>query len=372
MMKYLLKKFSLTTFVIFIMLLIIGLLFSSKVLAGPTSTSYQIIDYGFGAGGISTTSGTSNYLLQGTVGELEMASLSSSTYIVWPGLTYTLQPAVPPAPFFTNTSNYYNKLQLIINQGTNLSDTTYAIAITTDPAFKTTQYVQPDGTLGGASYFQVYGTTGPCTGWCGSNGTTIIGLTPGTTYYARVAAGRGFFTEGPYGPAVTASTVNPTFTYSLQTTNQANPPFTVGIGVVNGGQVTTSWQKIIATISTNSNNGGTVYINDANSGLKSTQTSHTIASVQNDLSSGGVTEGYGARGVSVSASVGSMELLSPYNLGGNNVGPVNTSKNPIADSFSAPVTSGQVNFELKAKAATTTLAATDYSDTITIVASGSF
>jgi hypothetical protein len=367
MMKFLLKKFSLTTFAIFAMLLFIGLLFSSKVLAGPTSTSYQIIDYGFGAGGISTTSGTSNYLLQGTVGELEMASLSSSTYMVWPGLTYTLQATVSAAPTFTNPANYYNKLQLSINQGGNLSDTIYAIGISTDGFVSDSRYVQADGTLGGPPVWNTYAVWQPS-----ANPVIIIGLTPGTTYYARIVTGKGTFTKGPPGPAVAASTVNPTFTYSLQTTNQTNPPFAVGIGVVNGGQVTTSWQKIIAIISTNSNNGGTVYINGANSGLKSTQTSHTIASVQNDLSSGGVTEGYGARGVSVSASVGSMELLSPYNLGGNNVGPVNTSKNPIADSFSAPVSIGQVNFELKAKAATSTLAATDYSDTVTVVASGSF
>ena len=157
------------------------------------------------------------------------------------------------------------------------------------------------------------------------------------------------------------------------TTNQTVPPYTVGIGVVNAGQVTTSWQKITATITTNADSGGTVYINDTNAGLKSASSgNHVIATVQNDLSSGGVTEGYGARGVSVSSSVGTMELLSPYNLGGNNVGAINTSKSAIADSTSAPVTSGAVNFELKAKAGTSTPPAVDYADTITVVASGSF
>jgi hypothetical protein len=67
-----------------------------------------------------------------------------------------------------------------------------------------------------------------------------------------------------------------------------------------------------------------------------------------------------------------MELISPYNGADNNVGPVDTAKRPIADSSSAPVTGGQVSFELKAKAATTTFSASDYSDIVTVVASGSF
>jgi hypothetical protein len=348
---------------------IINYVFINPVFAGPASINYQLIDYGFGAGGVATSSST-NYMLQGIVGETETASPSSGNYILLPGLLYTMQPAIPPAPAFINPTpgNNYNILNLTINQGSNLSDTNYAIQVSTDPSFLTNiQYVQQNGTLGATIFWQSY------TLWEGNNGTNIIGLTPGTTYYARVQANRGTFTQETYSGIASAATVNPTFTFLLQTTNQAVPPYTVGIGVVNAGQVTTSWQKIIATITTNANKGGTVYISGANAGLKSANAgNYTIASAANDLSSGGVTEGYGARGVSVSASTGSMELLSPYNLGGNNVGPVNTSKNAIADSFSTPVTSGTVNFELKAKAGTSTPPATDYADTITVVASGSF
>jgi hypothetical protein len=256
---------------------------------------------------------------------------------------------------------------LEINQGGNTTDTTYAISLSTDNFASNILYVQADNTLEPNPVWQLYSN------WGISNVVTIIGLTPGTTYYARVAASRGTFSQGLYGAVATASTVNPTFTFGLQTTNQTVPPFTVGIGVVTAGQVTTSWQKIIATISTNANNGGTVYVSDVNSGLLSAQAgNHTIAAVQNDLSSGGVTEGYGARGVSVSQTAGAMELISPYNLGGNNVGIIDTAKRPIADSSSAPISNGTVNFELKAKASSTTPAAADYADTITVIASGGF
>jgi hypothetical protein len=346
---------------------------TEQTTSAPSSSSFMLDQFGFGAGGIVIAS-SSNYMLQGIVGELETASPSSNGYILWPGLLYTMQPAVPPTPAFVNPApgNNYNILNLTINQGSNLSDTNYAIAVSTDPNFLTNvQYVQSNNTLGAIIFWQSY-TSWWATGGAAS-GTNIIGLTPGTTYYARVQANRGTFTQETYSGVSSAATVNPTFTFLLQTTNQAVPPYTIGIGVINPGQVTTSWQKIIATITTNADTGGTVYINDANAGLKSASSgNHVIATVQNDLSSGGVTEGYGARGVSVSSSVGNMELLSPYNLGGNNVGPVGTSKNAIADSTSAPVTSGTVNFELKAKAGTSTPAATDYADIITVVASGSF
>jgi hypothetical protein len=356
---------------------IVNYVLINPVFAGPTSGAYQLIDYGFGAGGVATSSST-GYMLQGIAGEIETASPSSGSYILWPGLLYTTQPNVPSAPAFVNPApgNNYNLLNLIINQGGNLSDTNYAIAVSTNPTFLSNiQYVQSNNTLGATIFWQSY-TAWWATGGA-SSGTNIIGLTPGTTYYAKVQANRGTFTQETYSGISSAATVNPTFTFNLQTTNQTVSPYTVGIGVVNAGQVTTSWQKIIATITTNAARGGTVYINGTNAGLKSpTAGNHLISSVsvQNDLSSGGITEGYGARGVSVlpAPSLGSMELLSPYNGSGNSVGPVSTSKNAIADSVSAPVTSGTVNFELQAKAGTSTPPATDYADTITVVASGSF
>ena len=114
-------------------------------------------------------------MLQGIAGEIETASLSSSNFILGPGLTYTLQPNTPPAPTFTNPSNYYNKLQLSLNQGGNSTDTTFAIQISTTGNFSSNvSYIQADGTLGPAPVFQTYAIWQPS-----SNPITIIGLTPG-------------------------------------------------------------------------------------------------------------------------------------------------------------------------------------------------
>ena len=60
----------------------------------------------------------------------------------------------------------------------------------------------------------------------------------------------------------TAATVNSSFTFNIQTVYSGSSALYFGIGVVNAGQVTTSWQSVNTTISTNANNGGTIYLYD--------------------------------------------------------------------------------------------------------------
>jgi hypothetical protein len=344
---------------------------------GPKSGNYQLIDYGFGAGG-TTNSYSTNYAVQGTVGEIDVASMSSANFLNWAGLTYTQQPDVPPAPSLTNPSNaYYNKLLITINQGiNNLTDVTYAVEISTDPTFASgVKYVQSDGTLGVNPYYQAYGTNSPtCTGWCSTTGVTIAGLTAGATYYARVSASRGKFTQGTYGPAASAATVNPTLTYTLSTSRLAAPPYTVVINNISpGGPVVTSDDQITAAITTNGNNGGSILVSDKNGALTSASVpGNPIGSVTNNLDS--LAQGYGLQGVSATqTSGGPLSLVSPYNTTtGNNVGQLlSTSKSVLANA-NAPVTNGAATFVLKARVANTSIAATDYTDTLTVVANGSF
>jgi hypothetical protein len=351
-----------------LMLLALSFLLTKPALAGPASGTYELKDYGFGSGGtINSASGT--YSLQATTGEIDVASMSSTNYLTLAGLTYTLEPNTPPAPTITNPSNYYNKLSISINNANNSTDTTFAIQVAANSPDMTQNvlYVQSgSNTLGTTPDWQTY------TVWNSGSAFNIIGLTPGTTYYARVAAKRGTFQIGRYGAIAYATTVNPTFTFGVQTSTQATPPYSVGIGVVNAGQVTTSWQSVQTTISTNANNGGLIYINDANAGLRSQEAgSYTINSASTDLTS--ASEGYGIQGQTVGQTAnGPMEFIAPYNQGGNNVGIVDGTKRVFADSSSAPVSNGQATFLLKAKAANSTPAATDYADTITIIGTGSF
>jgi hypothetical protein len=275
---------------------------------------------------------------------------------------------VSAAPTFTNPANYYNKLQLSINQGGNLSDTIYAINISTDGFVNDSRYVQPDGTVQSVAVWQPYANWQPS-----SNPVLIIGLTPGTTYYARIVTGKGTFTKGPPGPAVAASTVNPTLTYTLSTTRFNAPPYVVVINNINpGGGVKAADDQITATISTNGNNGGSILITGKNGALVSASVpGNPITSVSNDLNS--ISQGYGAQGVSFGqTSGGPMTLVSPYNTTtGNVVGILDTNKRVLANS-TAPVTNGSATFTLKAKAASGSTAAMDYTDTLVVIANGSF
>lgn len=342
-------------------------IFSPIALAGPASTNYQLLEFGFGSGGVATSS-SENFLFQGSTGEIDTASASSTNFILGAGLTNTLQANTPGIPTFSNPSNYYNKLSLTINNANNSSDSTFAIQISSGSADFTsnTFFVQADNTLGENPAWQTYSS------WGSGSGFTLIGLYPGTTYYARVTARNGTYTQSKYSPIASSATVSPSFTFSLTTTSLASPPFSVSIGNLTAGSITTSSDKVNVTITTNATNGGLIYLYGTNNGLKSTTASnYNITSSSTDLSA--ALEGYGARGTTVTqTSGGPMELLSPYNGASDNVGIIDTSKRPIADSTSAPVTNGQASFELKAKAKNTTPSASDYSDILTVIATGSF
>ena len=67
-----------------------------------------------------------------------------------------------------------------------------------------------------------------------------------------------------------------------------------------------------------------------------------------------------------------MAFESPYDGSGENVGIIDTTKRILSKSSDSPVSSGQMSFELKAKASSTTPSAPDYTDLLTIIATGSF
>ena len=336
----------------------------------PTSTNYKLDDYAFGAGGTATSS-SSNYSLFGTLGQVDQGSPSSANYFLGAGLEYTIQASVSAAPTFTNPSNWYNKLHLIINRGgTDPSDYTYAIRIASGSG--SFQYVQNDNTVGndlGDEDWQSYPT------WGGATGSNIIGLYPGTTYIVQVAGRQGrFYTQFMWSPTALASTVNSSLSFDIDiasSDSETGAPYTLAIGNLSAGAVTTASNKVWIDFTTNANNGGYLFVQGANSGLASTTASHTISSATVDLTA--QPSGYGAISNSVTqTSGGPMQARTPYNGSSDNVGVLDSAKRYIYDSTELPVTGGRVSFQLKAKASNTTPSANDYTDTLTILVTGSF
>ncbi len=346
------------------------LLHTSALYAGPASDAYELVEYGFGAGGTASSSST-NYSINGVLGESDTGSAESGTYSIGSGLNFTHQTDVPPAPTLVNPSNYYNKLQLTINPGPNPSDTEFAISISTDAFISDTKYIQNDHTVTtqlNDDDWQTY------TAWGGAGGFEIIGLLPGTTYTVRVAARQGWFTQSQFGPTDNAATVNPSINFDIDVSNidtETAAPYTLNFGSVTLGSVNTASDKIWLDIDTNAESGGYVYIYSENEGLLSASKAHTISSVTGNLAS--LQEGFGIQNNSVAqTSGGPLTALSPYTGASDNVGIVDSTIREIYSTGTNPIVGGRASVTLKMKPSSTTPASSDYADTFTIIAAGTF
>ncbi|MBU2592165.1 hypothetical protein KKD61_01740 [Patescibacteria group bacterium] len=339
------------------------------LIAFPASTNYKLKSFTVSGGGeIGSTS--PNYLMEGVVGELAGTGQTSSNYQSDSGLIFVQQANVPPAPTFTNGGSWYNRLNIIIDTGSNPTDATFAIAIT-DDNWTTTEWVQNDNTVGsnlGIEDFQTY------TNWGGAAGENIIGLDANTIYKVKVKARQGLYTESPLGPEASASTSQLSLSFDIDvagTDTETGAPYVVDFGSLTSGSVNTAANKVWIDLATNAEMGGLVFVYDANSGLKSTIVNYTISSATADLS--GAPEGFGLRGDTASESSGGpMAISSPYNGAGDNVGLVDTIVREIFSSSQNPVTGGRASFLLKAKPSDIAPAATDYLDTLTLIAAASF
>jgi hypothetical protein len=337
----------------------------------PASGNYKVLEYGFGSGGVASAS-SNGYSLFGTLGQVDQGSPASALYFIGAGLEYEIMASAPAAPIFVNPSNYYNKLHITVNRGgADPSDYEYAIAISASDAAHF-EFLRPDQTLGEEltdENWQSYSS------WGGASGTDIIGLIPGSTYYARVAARHGkYFTQSWWSPISTAATVNPSLSFDIDVSGsdtETSPPYVLNVGNLPPDTVTTSSERVWIDITTNGTSGGFVSVSGSNSGLTSSSVSHTINSATADLTA--QPSGYGAQYASTGqTSGGPMEALSPYDGSSNNVGVLDTAKRYMFDSSDAPVTGGRVSFRIKAKATNTTPSASDYADILTILATGSF
>lgn len=339
--------------------------FISLFAAVPASTNFTLKDFDFGTGGVSSSS--SSYNLNGTVGSQTGASEANGVTILRPGEKPTQNANVPPAATLSNPTGAYNKLHLILSTGGNPTDARYAIAISSD-AFATTKYIQTDASVGATLAIANYQTYAL---WGGATGFDILGLIPNTTYAVKVSAYRGAFTASAFGPASTAISTQPTtISFSVTTTTNSTPPFTVNFASLSAGTVYTSSANALINLTTNAAFGGAVYISDANTGLKSTIKSFTIASLTADLAV--ANSGYGAQvGTIGQTSGGPLSATTPYNGSISAVGLLSPTMQQILG-LSTPITGGTAQIQFLAKTTTSTPAANDYTDSETIVAAMTF
>jgi hypothetical protein len=344
------------------LLLGIGLIFA----AAPSSTNFTLKSYDFGSGGTSSSTST-NYSLNGISGEQSASGQTSSSYSTVSGINATIDANEPPAPSVTNPSNYYDRLQIVLNTANNPSDTRYLIAISSN-GFTTTQYVQSSNSIGTSQALINYQTY---TAWGGASGFYVTGLAASTTYQVKVKALEGNFSGSPYGPIASAATVAQQVSFGL-TTSPTSAPLTVSFPSLTPGSVISGNASAVVSLTSNADNGGTVYIKSANGGLTSVFASTTISSATANLTA--ATSGYGAQVNSSSTTQtagGPFTIVSPFNGTGNSVGGLATTLQPILVT-GGPITSGTSTIALLAKVSNITPSASDYSDSLTLVAAMNF
>ncbi|HTE58337.1 MAG TPA: hypothetical protein VK694_06340 [Verrucomicrobiae bacterium] len=337
--------------------------------AQSSSGTYRLDSYGIGSGG---NAGSQSTTYQSTTisGQTSTApGNTSTTYELQSGVPATHAANVPAAPNMTNPATYYNKLHIVLDTGGNPTDAKFAVAISTD-SFASTQYVQSDNTVGptlGSEDWQTYAT------WGSAAGVDIIGLSSNTTYYAKVKATRGLYTEAKYSAVDTAVTTGQSLTFDIDVSAsdiETGPPYTTNFGGLLPGTVTDSPQRIWIDFDTNGTTGGYIFIASVNNGLHSVTTGATIASATGDLSVLGA--GLGAKSMSATQSAGGpLAVQSPYNGASNNVGVLNSTLAQVYSSGAA-ITAGRGSLVLKAKSQTSTPAGNDYTDRLTLVAAVGF
>lgn len=355
-----------------LLLVLLGVNFSIVSADLPATTNYKLNSFGFGSGG-GANSTTSTYALEGIGGEVSGQTAVTNTYSGKPGYIQTQQSNVPTITL-SNPSSYYDKLKFVIGTQGNPTDAKYALQVSTTSDFSSNiKYVKSDLTISATlttADYKIY------TAWGGASGNNMIGLSPSTTYYIRAKATHltsfnGISTESAYGPSSSAATVGTQLSFCIYTNaNCGAGGNTEAFGNLLAGSVTNSPTNIGVDFATNADAGGQVYISSANSGLSSAQASYSISSATADLSS--ASQGYGAQVASVTQSSGGpLNKISPFNGSANNVGLINTTSSSILSSTS-PITGGSGAIQLQAKSSNITPAATDYQDTITLIAAAAF
>ncbi|GIW62865.1 MAG: hypothetical protein KatS3mg090_0691 [Patescibacteria group bacterium] len=337
------------------------------ILVLPSSTNYKLKSFDFGTGGQGDMSST-NFSMEGLAGGFA-DELNSSSFGLNAGLIFVQSADVPPAPVLQNSSNWYNKLLLIVNPGDNPSSATFAVAIS-DDNWATTKWVQSDNTVGttlGIEDFQTYAE------WGGSSGSYIVGLEPNTTYKVKVKARQGNYTESSLGPEAVANTVNVSLSFDIDVSSndqETSSPYTVDLGELSFGSVISANDKIWLDFETNAENGGAVYVYDQYAGIRSFSVNYVISSTTGDLSS--LSEGYGLQVLSTTQSSGAiLSSASPYDGSNNVVGQVDNILREILTA-NGPIFSGRGSVGVKVKISSETPSAYDYEDVLTFVAVSNF
>jgi hypothetical protein len=363
------------------------------------SGNYKLKDVTF-SGNEGGGSSSANYAAYVTTDEyIHDVRFTSANYQIRAGVLNTWKANVPKVQCFETTSagstncqdgdisngmvalcgqsGCYDRARVEIDPQSNPSDTLYSLQITTDSNWTTWNYV--DGSTFMVESAATHNLSDYLTESAWENvvaNYNVYGLQPGTTYYVRFTAIHGDFTESEPGPALTATTSTPQVTFDIDIANSGGSatetaaPYSINIGTLRFGSITTSTNLIWIDIGTNVPEGAGVYVRSQYGGLFTSSGSYTINSVTGDLSS---TTGYGLQGNTTTQTyLGPLNTEAIYAAGGENIGILTTNiyGTRILNTNNQPIYNGRASFYLKARPPEQAPATTDYVDSIIFTVGG--
>lgn len=271
-------------------------------------------------------------------------------------------------------SGCYNKARFEIDTNDNPTDTLYSVQISQDNFTSDIRYI--DGNTFSPESISTHNLSDFLTKIDWENPDfNIQGLQSGTTYYIRIVALHGDFTESQPGPIASATTSSGSVFFDIDiedengiTAETASPYsifFTGAYELISGSTPTTAKDRIWLDAATNSQGGFAIVIKGENGGLKSNTTGQTIVSATADLNT--APEGFGLQSEFINQDtfpyLGSVSATPDYTGTGNSVGIVGTTPKKIYES-SMPIYNGRMALKVIAKPGTDKAGATDYQETI--------
>ena len=366
------------------------------------STNYKIVGATTKGGAIlETASGDYSALLE--VGRISNNPRNYSTsYKMLTSPEQAFLPAVPEVSCFETTtsgssncttgptelstggmvaicgpSGCYDKARFEIDINGNPTDTLYAVMISTDNFSSDIRYID------GSSFWPESLSTHNLsdfltkTDW-ETPDFNIQGLQTATTYYIKILALHGDFTQTQEGPFATATTSAGSVFFDLDIedetgiTAETSSPYTISFTgayeLIGGSAPTTAQDRIWIDGSTNSEGGFAIIVRGVNGGLRSNTTGQTIVSATADLNT--ASDGFGIQSEYIDYDtypyLGSITATTDYSGTGNYVGIVGTTATKVYESES-PVFNGRMALKVIAKPGMDKTAATDYQETMYFV-----
>jgi hypothetical protein len=362
------------------------------------SPNYKIVGATTDGGGIVTSTNYATLLGVGSIAN--DPRIYSSSYKIGVGPEAPFVPAVPTTSCFETTTSgssscvtgpaelttggmvaicggdgCYNKARFEIDTKDNPSDTLYAVMISQDSFVSDIRYI--DASSFWPENYSDHNLNDFMTKEDWELETfNIQGLEANTTYYIKIFALKGDFTQTDPGPSSSVTTATGAVFFDIdiagqgQTTAESAAPYSISFTglyeLIGGSAAITAGDRIWMDAESNSQGGFAIIMNGINGGLYSDTTTQLLASATADLDQ--VASGFGLQSEYVDSDPYLSSITVESNYGGtyNSVGEISTTPNRIYQA-DGPVNNGRMGIKVIAKPGTTYTPASDYQETIYLI-----